>query len=352
MLICLIFCILVIAPWTFFQDRFPLLKHAYFWVFCFPLHYLPGCTVYLYTKSILEKTKKITRKDYLHFVPALLHFLELLPFYLLNAEKKQFLFTKYLLNPQHFYQLPYFVLPMNIHVFLKMGSYLFYILLTVPLLIKFYKNNPLWITRNNHIWFWLTRHIGIHLISILAPFIIMLLYKKDIYRDLLIMTPVIFILTIVVFLFFKPTILYGLNYKENYMIAKAQNEQEITNPKTFKLSDLKTKEYKEKIELLIQNEKIFLIKNYSLTDMSADLDIPLHHLSQVINKEFGTNFVSFINNSRIDYIIKHRYDPAWSQFSLEGIAAEAGFNSKNSFFKAFKIATGKTPSEYFKNNPA
>jgi AraC-like DNA-binding protein len=142
--------------------------------------------------------------------------------------------------------------------------------------------------------------------------------------------------------------LYGLSYKSiDNDTVESQKEEEIIS-KTFKLSPLKIEEYKEKIELLIQNEKKFLVKNYSIKDMSNDLDIPLHHLSHIINNEFCTNYASFINNCRINYIIEHRHDETWSQFSLEGIAAEAGFNSKNSFFKAFKIATGETPAEYFR----
>ncbi|RYZ52219.1 MAG: AraC family transcriptional regulator, partial [Sphingobacteriales bacterium] len=49
------------------------------------------------------------------------------------------------------------------------------------------------------------------------------------------------------------------------------------------------------------------------------------------------------------FIIEHRFDEKWSHYSLEGLSAEAGFNSRSTFFKAFKLATGTTPSDYFSN---
>lgn len=42
-------------------------------------------------------------------------------------------------------------------------------------------------------------------------------------------------------------------------------------------------------------------------------------------------------------------NPEYSNYSTEGIAKSVGFNSKSSFYTAFKKNTGLTPAE-FKNN--
>ncbi|MCL9805716.1 helix-turn-helix domain-containing protein [Flavobacterium amniphilum] len=347
MLLCLISCAIVIGSWTFFQGTIPLLEHAYLWVISFPIDFLPGGLLYLYVKSVLKKQKKIIKWDYIHFIPALLHFIELVPFYLLPVKAKQLALTLYLAHPEK--SSPTFILPMDSHIFLKTVFWSLYVILTISVVVKFRKTNSLWITRNDHIWFWITRLTAIHLIALIISIIGLIFFDEYAYREFSVLPPLFFILTCIILLMFKPKILYGLNflYNGNKNSIKL-NEEEETLSKTFELSYSKSKEYKEKIELLIHDKKVFLIKNYLLTDMSNDLDIPLHHLSYVINNEFGTNYTSFINKCRIDYIIEHRYDPEWAQFSLEGIGNEAGFNSRNTFFKAFKIATGKTPSEYFK----
>ncbi|MGH2665446.1 helix-turn-helix domain-containing protein [Flavobacterium sp.] len=347
-LLCLISCIIVIGCWTFFQGTIPLLKHAYLWVLSFPVDFVPGSLLYLYIKSVLERRKKFSKWNFLHFAPAVLHCIELIPFYLLPASSKQLSLTLYLLHSEKLPPSSVFMLPMDVHVFLKTALWFFYIALTIHLLMQFRKKNPLWITRNNHIWFWLTRLTSIHVVAILISLVELLVFDKYTYREYSVMPPVFFILTCIILLMFKPKILYGLSHLYRDKSTVELKKEEETFSKTFELSPVKSKEYKDKIELLIHEEKAFLIKNYLLKDMAHDLNIPLHHLSHVINKEFGTNYTSFINNCRIEYIIRHRYDAEWSQFSLEGIGNEAGFNSRNAFFKAFKIATGETPSEYFR----
>jgi AraC-like DNA-binding protein len=350
MLLSLFSCIIVIGTWTFFQGIIPLLDHAYLWVISFPIDFLPGALMYLYVRSVLEKIKTFRKLDLLHIAPALLHFIELIPFYLLPVKAKQVALTLYILNPKKLSEHAPFILPMDTHIFLKNGLWYFYIALSIRLLIRFYKRNPLWIKRNKHIWYWITRLTGIHTLSIIVSLVGLVFFDKYTYREYSIMPPIVFILTCIILLMFKPKILYGLNnMRINDDTIKMEKNEEVLS-KNFELPSLKIKEYKEKIGLLINNEKVFLIKNYSIKEMSNDLDIPVHHLSFVINKEFDTNYASFINNCRIDYIIEHRYDDEWSQFSLEGIGAEAGFNSRNTFFKAFKIKTGETPSEYFRKN--
>ncbi|TGD59376.1 helix-turn-helix domain-containing protein [Flavobacterium humi] len=346
-LLCLISCIMVIGSWTFFQGKVPLLEHAYLWVTSFPIDFLPGALLYLYVKSVLQRAKRISKWDLLHFAPALLHCIELIPFYLLPVQEKQHFLTLYLLYPNYLPGQGVFMLPMDAHVLLKTGLWCLYIVLTIVTLLRFHKKNPLWIIRNNHIWYWITRLTGIHVISLLISLSGLFLFSNYAYLKFSVIHPVFFILTCIILLMFKPKILYGLSHFSNTDTLKREKEEEMLS-KNFELSPVKVKEYKEKIESFIQNEKIFLIKNYSLGDLSNDLGIPLHHLSYVINKEFCINYKSFINNCRVAYIIQHRYDPEWSQFSLEGIGNEAGFNSRNTFFKAFKIATGETPSEYFR----
>ena len=38
--------------------------------------------------------------------------------------------------------------------------------------------------------------------------------------------------------------------------------------------------------------------------------------------------------------------PEWRQLTLEGLALEAGFSNRTTFFRAFTKLTGCTPSEY------
>ena len=74
--------------------------------------------------------------------------------------------------------------------------------------------------------------------------------------------------------------------------------------------------------------------------------MPSHHLSRVINEEFGVNFFEFVNQYRIEEVKSMIRNPKFDNYSLLGIAYESGFNTKSAFNRVFKKLTGTTPSNY------
>ena len=53
-----------------------------------PFMYLIGPFLYLFTRTIYNDEKKFRSTDWLHFLPAILHLLELMPFYLSPVANK------------------------------------------------------------------------------------------------------------------------------------------------------------------------------------------------------------------------------------------------------------------------
>ena len=117
----------------------------------------------------------------------------------------------------------------------------------------------------------------------------------------------------------------------------------------YERSGLKEKDARKYLERLLkymEEEKPYLDVDLSIHDISAELDIPRHYLTQVINGLLGKNFYTFINEYRIEEVKKLLVDEAYSKYTLTSIAFEAGFNSKSSFNSIFKKSTGMTPSQY------
>lgn len=101
------------------------------------------------------------------------------------------------------------------------------------------------------------------------------------------------------------------------------------------------------IQEYLSTTKAYLNPDYTIFDLSNDLDCPHHEVSSVINKEMRLNFSKLINNFRVEEaktILKEKIQ----SLTIEGIGKMAGFKSRASFYRAFKDKTGKTPTEYIK----
>lgn len=123
--------------------------------------------------------------------------------------------------------------------------------------------------------------------------------------------------------------------------------EEIEERKTL-VSEKELEKLKEKLQSLIQNDKIYLEPNLTLTDLSKHLGVNSSVLSFVINNGFGKNFNDFVNEFRIAEVkekLKNSNDS-----TLLGVAFDCGFNSKATFNRAFKKFTGVSPKEFQENS--
>ena len=111
---------------------------------------------------------------------------------------------------------------------------------------------------------------------------------------------------------------------------------------------LQEHDLRSKVEAFIRNERPFLRPGFTLMDMAVETGIPRHVLSHFINRAYGMNFNTLINDFRVSYLKSiPGLDPEWRRLTLEALGRMAGFNSRNTLIKAFKKCTGECPSDYF-----
>jgi len=104
-----------------------------------------------------------------------------------------------------------------------------------------------------------------------------------------------------------------------------------------------------KIEAYIHENKSYLNPYLSLNLLSNELDLSEGYISQVINKSMDQNFTDFINSLRVEDAKVMLLSEDFKNYTILSIGLESGFNSKSSFYTAFKKFTGKTPLEYKKS---
>jgi len=98
----------------------------------------------------------------------------------------------------------------------------------------------------------------------------------------------------------------------------------------------------------IENGNRYTDPRLNLTQVASELSISNQILSQVINQHFEQNFFEFVNAYRLSAAKKKLKDPNLKHLSIQGIAQEAGFKSKSTFYDLFKKETGLTPRQFQK----
>ena len=103
----------------------------------------------------------------------------------------------------------------------------------------------------------------------------------------------------------------------------------------------------ERLRRLMEAEKAYRQEGLAIAGLAAQLAIPEYRLRRLINQRLGhRNFSSFVNGYRLAEVRAALADPAQAEVPIVTIALDAGFQSLGPFNRAFKAATGMTPTDY------
>lgn len=100
---------------------------------------------------------------------------------------------------------------------------------------------------------------------------------------------------------------------------------------------------------LIARERMHLDPELTLKRLAAELEMPEKVLSFVLNEGVGSSYRDYINGLRVEEAKAQLADPSRAERSVLVIATDSGFGSKATFNRIFKQFTGRTPTEYRKN---
>ena len=114
------------------------------------------------------------------------------------------------------------------------------------------------------------------------------------------------------------------------------------------LTEEHKKNIMDNIVNFMEEEKLYLENDMTITKLSDRLNISRTYVSQVINEKFDKTFSNLINAYRIKEARKLLSEEANKIYTIDSISKSVGFNSTNAFNKAFKKFTGVTPSNYIK----
>ena len=102
-----------------------------------------------------------------------------------------------------------------------------------------------------------------------------------------------------------------------------------------------------RLERLMTAERAYRQEGLTSGALAAKLGLPEYRLRQLINEGLGhRNFNAFLNRYRIAEAKAALVDPTQNDVPILTIAMDSGFQSIGPFNRAFKAATGQTPTEY------
>jgi len=105
-------------------------------------------------------------------------------------------------------------------------------------------------------------------------------------------------------------------------------------------------DYLHRLLQCMETEKPYIQNDLTLQELAGMLDMRPHNLSEIINTRLERSFYDFVNGYRVEEVKRRLADPALANYTILAIAFDAGFNSKSTFNEFFKRQVGETPSAY------
>lgn len=317
-----------------------------------PVNFLIPPFAYIYIRSVLKDEQKLRAKDYLHFIPAFLVFVNYIPVYFMPALQKQEL----LQNIMQDFSLSY--LTENGYIrekylfFARMFQSIVYLFFQWKLVVAYKKELLLdkYEGHTNEVMKWLKTFNWLFSSTILGYIILFIIISSDpsLAKSEQIMLIPGYILAfsflgLSSYLLVQPQVLFGLPYVKSE--SRSVHDLHIVKNDTVAVP----KEYDEEIFQLkkyFEEQHPYLNNDLNINEVAVALDIPAREVSFIINQHFNQRFTDFVNMYRIKYVNQKIKTGYLNKFTVESLSKEAGFSSKSTFNVAFKKVNQCTPSEY------
>lgn len=130
-------------------------------------------------------------------------------------------------------------------------------------------------------------------------------------------------------------------------VEQQNTEAESASSSELPLSPEQQSLLAEQITQVMDNAEVIADPDFNLSRLAKLVDSNTKYVSAIINDNFGKNFKTLLNESRIREVCRRLSDDEhYGQLTIAAIAGGMGYNSMNNFITAFKRITGMTPSRY------
>ncbi|WKN43750.1 helix-turn-helix domain-containing protein [Tunicatimonas pelagia] len=285
-------------------------------------------TLILWYVHLLLK-QKLTKRQYVYFLPAALSFLILLTYVLLHTD---FTFQHYIGTPIHKVTLLALVI-WKVFVVYRLNA-----LLRAERAVSSNKLPLLQWPRVLMIFVGFTCFIAL----------IQLVYHAAVvpYFEPSMVTQIRYLVQFNYILFTSSIILVIIYFPIKYPKILSGEPLIKSTPAT----DFPEREvYCKKLHKLIDEDQIHLDTELNEKALASQLGIPLYLLSRLLNEQIGQSFSQFINQKRVEAAKKMLESAQNKKLTNFAVAVDSGFRSESVFYVNFKKIAGMTPTQYKKS---
>jgi AraC-like DNA-binding protein len=356
----------------------------------YPFSFLAPPFAYFYVRSLLLQDTRLRKKDWLHLIPAGIGLLDLGAYFMGSTPAEQDLLHLVTGNDRAFFSARISLVPvLSTFLFLPVQA-LLYLLLQWRLLLRHLRPG---VARTSFDWkgtaTWLLAFtLVLTLIYCSIALEVFIQATNELETTFFIS---LCLLGVSVYLFFNPQMLYGtlgrfpapINQTEGsswalagmpaaglvgheaqwpfpendappvpaavvetYPGTEAGGEAEAASERSLLMSPEQVAFYAGELKNYLAASEMHRKQGISINDLAVALQIPARQLSYVINQHYRQRFTDLINSYRVEYIIDRLQKDDWRALTLEGLAAEAGFSSRSTFFTSFKKVTSLNPTQF------
>lgn len=137
-------------------------------------------------------------------------------------------------------------------------------------------------------------------------------------------------------------------FERSKKVADALDDEKPKEEEKAQLSDSYEELIGKRLKDIIESDKPYLNDQLTLPELAESINVPSYLLSRYVNKAMRKNFVTYINDLRIEAVKENLGDPQMKNLSVLEIAFKSGFRTKSAFNSYFKKSLGMTPTEYRK----
>ncbi|WP_232817803.1 helix-turn-helix domain-containing protein [Winogradskyella tangerina] len=319
------------------------LKRAIMFFVPFMQVLLIGPVVYFYTKSLLNSSFRLSKKDYLHFIPAILYAIYSLVVFVTD---------KLILDEYYFYADQKDKDLADWYQMAGLISMVYYLIISLRYYFNYKRLLFEKVSYAESILFVWIRNFMIAFLGLLVLRVLFFIFDKDWgnfgsqFWYYLAFSVVFYYIAITGYSnIIKQITLEG----EKLKVVNVFVDEEVESPETkdeLKELDKDHAIWKSKLSDLMKDKRLFENPRLTLSDVAQELNITTKTVSSAVNSGFNMNFNDFINHYRIEAVKDKLNKGEHNSTTLLGIALDSGFNSKATFNRAFKKSTSLSPKDY------